>query len=108
MESRREDYGKKRDFARTPEPPPGRAARDGGPLTFVVQKHAARRLHYDFRLEVGRGLQASPGARSPPLGRPPPRGAGARGARTAAARSSAGTAAPPPRTRTAASPSTTG
>ena len=47
-----EDYGRKRDFARTPEPKPERAAREGGPLTFVVQKHAARQLHYDFRLEV--------------------------------------------------------
>src|SRR3990170_6164196 len=52
MEPMLEDYGKKRDFARTTEPPPGSAPRDGGPLTFVVQKHAARRLHYDFRLEV--------------------------------------------------------
>jgi len=58
MESMLEDYGKKRDFARTPEPPPGRAPRDGGPLTFVVQKHAARRLHYDFRLEVGGVLKS--------------------------------------------------
>ncbi|MHC4093738.1 MAG: DNA ligase D, partial [Planctomycetota bacterium] len=34
------------------EPPPGSVSRRGGPLTFVVQKHQARRLHYDFRLEV--------------------------------------------------------
>ena len=47
-----EDYGRKRDFARTPEPPPGAAPPDDGPLTFVIQKHAARQLHYDFRLEV--------------------------------------------------------
>ncbi len=45
-------YARKRDFARTPEPA-GAAAR---PLpadapVFVVQKHAARRLHWDFRLE---------------------------------------------------------
>ncbi len=45
-------YREKRDFARTPEPPPKRAKAAGGPLTFVVQKHAARQLHYDFRLEV--------------------------------------------------------
>jgi bifunctional non-homologous end joining protein LigD len=52
MECMLEDYGKKRDFARTPEPPPGTTPRDDGPLTFVIQKHAARQLHYDFRLEV--------------------------------------------------------
>jgi bifunctional non-homologous end joining protein LigD len=44
-------YDEKRDFQRTPEPP-GKLKSSGGPLTFVVQKHAARRLHYDFRLEV--------------------------------------------------------
>src|SRR5439155_16283200 len=47
-----EDYEKKRDFARTPEPAPGVAAVSQASLTFVVQKHAARRLHYDFRLEM--------------------------------------------------------
>jgi len=46
-----EEYRRKRDFERTAEPAP--AARPGaGPLTFVVQKHRARALHYDFRLEV--------------------------------------------------------
>jgi bifunctional non-homologous end joining protein LigD len=47
-----DDYEKKRDFGRTPEPPPGDAPDGRGSLTFVVQKHAARRLHYDFRLEL--------------------------------------------------------
>ena len=47
------DYDLKRDSAATPEPHPGRV-RDvaAGPLVFVVQKHAARRLHYDLRLEL--------------------------------------------------------
>lgn len=45
-------YSTKRDFARTPEPGPDRPESRRGPLTFVVQKHAARRLHYDLRLEV--------------------------------------------------------
>lgn len=47
-------YAEKRDFDRTPEPPGGTAAaRDGARSLFVVQKHAARRLHWDFRLEHG-------------------------------------------------------
>jgi bifunctional non-homologous end joining protein LigD len=45
-------YEEKRDFSRTPEPPPRRQPEGGGPLIFTVQKHSARRLHYDFRLEV--------------------------------------------------------
>ena len=46
-------YAKKRAFEATPEPPPGAAPRHDGPLMFVVQQHAARRLHWDFRLEAG-------------------------------------------------------
>ncbi|HTT00568.1 MAG TPA: non-homologous end-joining DNA ligase [Steroidobacteraceae bacterium] len=45
-------YAAKRSFARTPEPAPQAALVRSGPLLFVVQKHAARRLHYDFRLEL--------------------------------------------------------
>ncbi len=44
-------YQAKRTFTRTPEPTPELNHR-AGPLLFVVQKHAARRLHYDFRLEL--------------------------------------------------------
>ena len=47
-----ERYAKKRTFPRTPEPPPESAPVRSGPLLFVVQKHAARQLHYDFRLEL--------------------------------------------------------
>jgi bifunctional non-homologous end joining protein LigD len=43
-------YRKKRDPERTPEPFGGR--RPAGQRLFVVQKHAARRLHYDLRLEM--------------------------------------------------------
>ena len=47
-----ERYAAKRAFTRTPEPAPQAADGRSGPLLFVVQKHAARRLHYDFRLEL--------------------------------------------------------
>lgn len=45
------DYQSKRDFKRTPEPSGDRAADSAHRLRFCVQKHAARHLHYDFRLE---------------------------------------------------------
>ena len=45
------DYQEKRDFRRTPEPAGGRGPDSQEPI-FVIQKHAARNLHYDFRLEV--------------------------------------------------------
>jgi hypothetical protein len=44
-------YWAKRDFAKTTEPR-GEHARSGKALSFVIQKHAATRLHYDFRLEL--------------------------------------------------------
>jgi bifunctional non-homologous end joining protein LigD len=44
-------YRGKRDFARTPEPSGARAAAADGKLRYVVQRHDATRLHYDFRLE---------------------------------------------------------
>jgi bifunctional non-homologous end joining protein LigD len=44
------EYHRKRNFALTPEPKGGSAGEAGH--SYVVQKHAARRLHYDFRLEL--------------------------------------------------------
>ena len=44
-------YAAKRRFEATPEPAPTVQPRTG-PLLFVVQQHAARQLHYDFRLEL--------------------------------------------------------
>src|SRR5437763_2753485 len=66
-----DSYKRKRDPRKTPEPFGGR--RRGGQPIFVVQRHDARRLHYDFRLErdgalaswaVPKGVPLEPGARA--------------------------------------------
>src|SRR5947207_3562025 len=51
-------YHRKRDFGKTPEPKGGLTERRRSGLRFVVQKHAARRLHYDFRLELDGTLKS--------------------------------------------------
>ena len=63
-------YRQKRDFRRTPEPRGARSTHRGN--SFVIHKHAARRLHYDLRLEhdgvllswaVPKGPSLDPGER---------------------------------------------
>ncbi len=59
------DYNAKRDFARTAEPA-GTLARGKG-NRFIVQKHDATRLHYDFRLEIDGVLKSWAVTRGPSL-----------------------------------------
>jgi bifunctional non-homologous end joining protein LigD len=61
-----QEYQKKRDFQRTPEPQMAGKTR-GSALIFVVQKHSARQLHYDFRLEVDGVLKSWAVAKGPSL-----------------------------------------
>src|SRR5688572_8661728 len=60
------EYRRMRDFRRTPEPRGRRTARTER-LRFVIQKHAARRLHYDFRLELKGALKSWAVPRGPSL-----------------------------------------
>src|SRR3954454_9171760 len=46
-----EEYKRKRDFTKSPEPPPEVPRKKAPDLFFCVQKHLASHLHYDFRLE---------------------------------------------------------
>lgn len=62
-----ESYRRKRDFSKTPEPPPAAPrSRLGNGKLFVIQKHAARRLHYDFRLELDGTLKSWAVPKGPP------------------------------------------
>lgn len=51
MNDKLKNYRDKRDFTRTAEPS-GRSGKRKGGRRFVIQKHAASSLHYDFRLEI--------------------------------------------------------
>ena len=47
-----EEYKRKRNFKKTSEPPPSRVIAEREKHTYLIQKHDATRLHYDFRLEL--------------------------------------------------------
>jgi len=61
---RLDDYARKRHFRRTPEPSPKVTKRQQN--RFVVQEHHARRLHWDFRLELDGALKSWAIPRGPP------------------------------------------
>lgn len=50
-----DEYRRRRDFAKTPEPVPGAEVPDSA-SRFVIQRHDARALHFDLRLELGGSL----------------------------------------------------
>lgn len=61
MASSTSEYNRKRNFDITAEPRDdgsSRRRKAKGALTFVIQKHDARRLHYDFRLELDGTLKS--------------------------------------------------
>ncbi|MGN6499649.1 MAG: DNA polymerase ligase N-terminal domain-containing protein, partial [Tsuneonella sp.] len=60
------EYNKKRDFKKTAEPAGERASSAGG-NRFIVQKHDATRLHWDFRLETDGVLKSWAVTRGPSL-----------------------------------------
>ena len=51
-------YSEKRDFSKTKEPKDGNYKNKGGNPIFVIQKHDATNLHYDFRLEIDHTLKS--------------------------------------------------
>ena len=67
------DYRKKRNFVVSPEPSGqgGHEKKKGAALIYVIQKHRASHLHYDFRLESGGTREARrPGQEAARAGQP--------------------------------------
>ncbi len=62
------EYTAKRDLSRTPEPGIGKVGteKDEGPFRYVIQKHAASHLHYDWRLEMQGVLRSWAVPKGPP------------------------------------------
>src|SRR5258708_34280007 len=62
------EYRRKRDFTRTPEPAGSEGrSRTEKRLGYVIPAHAARRRHYDFRLELDGALKSWAGPKGPGL-----------------------------------------
>jgi DNA ligase D-like protein (predicted 3'-phosphoesterase) len=61
-----EEYEKKRHFQKTPEPSTTGFKKSSDKPIFVVQRHDARKLHYDFRLEMDRVLKSWAVPKEPP------------------------------------------
>lgn len=61
------EYKKKRDFKKTNEPGSKVKSSPGSNLIFVVQKHSATSLHYDFRLELDGVLKSWAVPKGPPM-----------------------------------------
>lgn len=53
-----DDYRRKRDFTRTPEPAPSEVRSHRQDAVFVIHRHEARSLHYDLRLQAGSVLRS--------------------------------------------------
>lgn len=62
-----EKYRNKRNFSHTSEPRPVKPKKPRPGLAYVVQKHAASRLHYDLRLEEGGVLRSLAVPKEPPV-----------------------------------------